>query len=101
LHGDAQQRLAVPRPHIRAVHEKIRAFFCQLCRKSFNRESSLLRHEKSKQHQLRLMNGGGNDDFFFNNNNRQRTTDNCNEFVANVDNNNSRKTISMSTMPES
>jgi hypothetical protein len=53
-------------------------------------------HEKSKQHQLRLMNGGGDDDFFFNNNNRQRqTTDNFNECV---DNNNSRKTISMPTM---
>jgi hypothetical protein len=34
---------------------------------------NLRTHEKSKQHQLRLMNGGGDDDFFFfNNNNRQR-----------------------------
>jgi hypothetical protein len=39
---------------------------------------------------FRLMNGGGDDDF--------STTDNFNEFVNNVDNNNSRKTIPMPTM---
>jgi hypothetical protein len=59
--------------HIRTVHEKIRAFFCQLCRKSFTEAGNLRKHEKSKQHQPRLMNGCGDDDFFFNNNNnRQR-----------------------------
>jgi hypothetical protein len=41
--------------------------------KSFAQAGSLCTHEKSKQHQPRLMNGGGDDDFFFfKNNNRQR-----------------------------
>jgi hypothetical protein len=73
--------------HVQVVHEKLREYQCvsvsvflspvvlstrQLCRKSFTKSGDLRRHEKSKQHQLRLMNGGGDDDFFFNSNSRQR-----------------------------
>jgi hypothetical protein len=72
--------------------------FLSLCRKSFTEAGNLQKHEKTKQHQLRLMNGGGGDDFFFSNNNRQRQLTNFNEFDNNVDSNNSRKTMSMPTM---
>jgi hypothetical protein len=85
-----------PRPtHSNCARENS-SFFCQLCRKSFTQSGTFYRHEKSKQHQLRLINGGGNDDFFFNNNRQRQLTISTNS--SNVDNNNSRKTISMPTM---
>jgi hypothetical protein len=64
------------------VKEKIRAFSLslslsrQLCRKSFTQAGNLRQHEKSKQHQLRLMNGTVVDDFF--NNTTTTTIDNDN-----------------------
>jgi hypothetical protein len=79
---------------MRAVHEMLKAsslspvispsthsscarehscFFLSTLRKSFTEAGHLCAHEKSKQHQLRLMNVGVDDDFFFfNNNNQQR-----------------------------
>ena len=47
--------------HIDAIHERIRAFICEICNIRFTRLSSLRQHEKSKQHQLRLMNDDDDD----------------------------------------
>ena len=57
---------------IRAVHDRIRAFFCEICKKSFKLAHHLRTHEKTKQHQLRLLNGGGDDVDFFNNGQRRQ-----------------------------
>jgi RNase P subunit RPR2 len=46
----------VNRPNV-LVREKIRAFFCRLCRRPFTQAAHLRTHEKRKEHQLRLMNG--------------------------------------------
>jgi hypothetical protein len=71
----------------------------QVCRKSFKSLSNLRQHEKSKQHQLRLMNGGGDDDFFFNsNNNRQRQLSRLTNSSTVSTTTTVAKTISMPTM---